>query len=78
MNETIMNEEVMETVVEEAVKGNTLGTVLKAGGATAAVVAVGYIGYKKVVKPLVKKVKSKKSEGLNEEVELDFVEEDVE
>lgn len=78
MNETIMNEEMMETVVEETVKGDVLGTVFKTGGAAVLVGGVGYIAYKKVVKPLVKKIKSKKSECEIEPVEMDFDEENVE
>lgn len=78
MNETIMNEEMMETVVEETVKGDVLGTVLKAGGAAVLVGGVGFIAYKKVVKPLVKKIKSKKSECTIEPVEMGFEEENVE
>lgn len=78
MNENIMNEEMMETVVEEAVKGNNLETILKVGVGTAVVGAVGIIGYKKVVKPLVKKIKSKKSEcEIEKGFNLDIEEEDV-
>ena len=58
-NNEIMNTEMVVEAAEEIVT-NDSNKVLKTLGAVGAVAALGYVTYKFVIKPIVKKVKAKK------------------
>lgn len=54
-------EETVEKVVETSTKNGSLNKVLKIGGIAGGVVALGYVAYKFVIKPIVDKNKAEKT-----------------
>lgn len=61
-NTNIMTEEIMEAVVEEIVPARGMNPALKVGIIGVAATGVAVVGYKKVVKPAVAKIKAKRAE----------------
>lgn len=58
INEAVENEGV--EVVEKIANGRSLGGIAVGAGVAAAVVSVGFVAYKKIVKPAIAKRKAKK------------------